>query len=77
MNNFVQIFALIMEYQNPNSIIIMKPSNFGFNSDTAKDNTFQKKVDFDNPNIVKAACNINGDIMYFSRSKVPFFRASK
>lgn len=44
-----------MEYQNPNSIIIMKPSNFGFNSDTAKDNTFQKKVDFDNPNILAIA----------------------
>ena len=34
----------------------------------------ESKKDFDNPNIVKAACNINGDIMYFSRSKIPFFR---
>lgn len=30
-----------MENQNPSSIIIMQPSSFGFNSDTASDNVFQ------------------------------------
>jgi len=30
--------------------------------------------DYSNSNIVKAACNVKGDIMFFSRTAIPFFR---
>lgn len=30
--------------------------------------------DYDNPNIVKAACNLKGDVMFFSRAAIPYFR---
>lgn len=30
--------------------------------------------DYSNPNIVKAACNLKGDIMFFSRAAIPYFR---
>ena len=30
--------------------------------------------DYSNPNIVKAACNINGDVIFFSRAAIPCFR---
>ncbi len=34
----------------------------------------ESDVDYSNPNIVKAACNKYGDVMYFSRSAIPLFR---
>jgi 3-deoxy-manno-octulosonate cytidylyltransferase (CMP-KDO synthetase) len=34
----------------------------------------ESKEDYVNPNIVKAACNIKGDIIFFSRSCIPYFR---
>jgi 3-deoxy-manno-octulosonate cytidylyltransferase (CMP-KDO synthetase) len=30
--------------------------------------------DYSNSNIVKAACNLKGDIMFFSRAPIPYFR---
>lgn len=30
--------------------------------------------DYANPNIVKAACNLKGDVMFFSRAPIPYFR---
>jgi len=30
--------------------------------------------DYNNTNIVKAACNCNGDVMFFSRTAIPYFR---
>lgn len=30
--------------------------------------------DYSNPNIVKAACNLKGDVMFFSRNPIPYFR---
>ena len=33
--------------------------------------------DYANPNIVKAACNLKGDIIFFSRSSIPFFREKR
>lgn len=30
--------------------------------------------DYSNPNIVKAACNLQNDILFFSRAPIPFFR---
>lgn len=30
--------------------------------------------DYSNPNIVKAACNLKGDVMFFSRGSIPYFR---
>jgi 3-deoxy-manno-octulosonate cytidylyltransferase (CMP-KDO synthetase) len=32
--------------------------------------------DYSNPNIVKAACNLQGDVLFFSRAPIPFFRES-
>jgi 3-deoxy-manno-octulosonate cytidylyltransferase (CMP-KDO synthetase) len=34
----------------------------------------ESESDYANPNIVKAACNRKGDVMYFSRAPIPFFR---
>jgi 3-deoxy-manno-octulosonate cytidylyltransferase (CMP-KDO synthetase) len=34
----------------------------------------ESDADYSNPNIVKAACNKYGDVMYFSRSAIPLFR---
>lgn len=34
----------------------------------------ESEADYSNPNIVKAACNKFGDVMYFSRSAIPLFR---
>jgi 3-deoxy-manno-octulosonate cytidylyltransferase (CMP-KDO synthetase) len=34
----------------------------------------ESEADYLNPNIVKAACNKFGNIMYFSRSSIPLFR---
>ena len=30
--------------------------------------------DYRNPNIVKAACNVRGEVMYFSRAPIPYFQ---
>ena len=34
----------------------------------------ESAADHANPNIVKAACNLRGDVIYFSRASIPFFR---
>lgn len=34
----------------------------------------QSKEDYENPNIVKAVCKLNGDVIFFTRSSIPFFR---
>ena len=34
----------------------------------------QSEDDYLNPNIVKAVCNLNGDVVYFSRAPIPYFR---
>lgn len=34
----------------------------------------ESEEDYSNPNIVKAACNLKGDVMYFSRAAIPYFR---
>lgn len=34
----------------------------------------ESKDDYTNPNIVKAACNLKGDVLFFSRAPIPFFR---
>ena len=34
----------------------------------------QSAEDYANPNIVKAVCKLNGDVVFFSRSSIPFFR---
>jgi len=33
--------------------------------------------DHANPNIVKAACNLKGEVIFFSRSSIPFFREQR
>ena len=35
----------------------------------------ESEDDRNNPDIVKAACAVNGDIMYFSRAPIPLFRS--
>jgi 3-deoxy-manno-octulosonate cytidylyltransferase (CMP-KDO synthetase) len=32
------------------------------------------KEDYENANIVKAVCKLNGDVIFFTRSSIPFFR---
>jgi len=34
----------------------------------------ESEADYANPNIVKASCNLNGDVIFFSRAPIPFFR---
>ena len=34
----------------------------------------QSTDDYANPNIVKAVCKLNGDVIYFTRAAIPFFR---
>lgn len=34
----------------------------------------QSEEDYINPNIVKAVCKLNGDVVYFSRAPIPYFR---
>ncbi|MEO8172112.1 MAG: 3-deoxy-manno-octulosonate cytidylyltransferase [Sediminibacterium sp.] len=34
----------------------------------------QSKEDYENPNIVKAVCKLNGDVIFFTRASIPFFR---
>ena len=34
----------------------------------------QSEDDYLNPNIVKAVCNLNGDVVFFSRAPIPYFR---
>jgi 3-deoxy-manno-octulosonate cytidylyltransferase (CMP-KDO synthetase) len=34
----------------------------------------ESQEDYSNPNIVKAACNLQGDVLFFSRAPIPFFR---
>lgn len=34
----------------------------------------QSADDYANPNIVKAVCKLNGDVIYFTRAAIPFFR---
>lgn len=34
----------------------------------------ESESDYANPNIVKAACNLKGDVMFFSRAPIPYFR---
>ena len=37
----------------------------------------ESKEDYANPNIVKAVCNLKGDVIYFTRSAIPFFREQR
>jgi len=34
----------------------------------------ESEEDYANPNIVKAACNLKGDVIFFSRAPIPYFR---
>jgi 3-deoxy-manno-octulosonate cytidylyltransferase (CMP-KDO synthetase) len=34
----------------------------------------QSKEDYENANIVKAVCKLNGEVIFFTRSSIPFFR---
>lgn len=34
----------------------------------------ESEDDYSNPNIVKAACNLKGDVIFFSRAAIPYFR---
>jgi 3-deoxy-manno-octulosonate cytidylyltransferase (CMP-KDO synthetase) len=34
----------------------------------------ESAADHANPNIVKAACNLRGDVIFFTRASIPFFR---
>ena len=34
----------------------------------------ESENDYNNTNIVKAACNLNGDVIFFSRAAIPYFR---
>ena len=37
----------------------------------------ESKDDYANPNIVKAVCNLKGDVVFFTRSAIPFFREER
>ncbi len=37
----------------------------------------QSEDDYLNPNIVKAVCNLKGDVVYFSRAPIPYFRVQE
>ena len=37
----------------------------------------ESKADYANPNIVKAVCNLKGDVVYFTRSAIPYFREER
>ena len=37
----------------------------------------ESKDDYANPNIVKAVCNLKGDVIFFTRSAIPFFREER